>query len=140
MDFIIASSLRNHRLKDLVITYDVSCQWSKKVGPRFDIYPNDLDFRRDGTRIRYMVPKFHLPAHVQACQTDFSLNYNYHVGRTDGEGIERGWDNINPIATSTREMGPGARKDRLDHILNDMNWVKVCRMGVLIYLDDAELA
>lgn len=80
-----------------------------------------------------MVPKFHLPAHVASCQTDYSLNFNEKVGRTDGEGIERGWGNINPIATSTREMGPGSRNDRLDQVLNDLNWVKVTRLGEFVY-------
>ncbi|KAG6848454.1 hypothetical protein H0H93_016828 [Arthromyces matolae] len=57
---------------------------------------------------------FHLPAHVMACQTPFSFNFNRFVGRTDGEGIERGWSHINPVATSTREMGPGHRRDTID--------------------------
>ncbi|KAG1846540.1 hypothetical protein F4604DRAFT_1688355 [Suillus subluteus] len=36
------------------------------------------------------------------------------MARTDGEAIERGWSNMNPVATSTREMGPGSRRDILD--------------------------
>jgi len=130
VDYLVCSALRNHKLKDILFSYDIACQWSIKLNPRLDLYQKELDFRRPGeTRLRFMVPKFHLPAHVQACQTDYSLNYNEHVGRMDGEGIERGWDNINPIAASMREMGPGARRDRLDHVLNDMNWVKVTRLG-----------
>jgi hypothetical protein len=33
----------------------------------------------------YLVPKFHLPAHITKCQTAFSFNYNKGVGRTEGE-------------------------------------------------------
>ncbi|KAJ7118004.1 hypothetical protein C8R43DRAFT_901661, partial [Mycena crocata] len=31
--------------------------------------------------------------------------------QTDGEGVEREWASLNPMAYSTREMGPGERHD-----------------------------
>ncbi|KAG2055894.1 hypothetical protein BDR06DRAFT_981634 [Suillus hirtellus] len=51
---------------------------------------------------------FHLNAHIQPCQTTFSFNFSKNVGCTDGEAPERGWVNINHVALSTKEMGPGA--------------------------------
>lgn len=51
------------------------------------------------------------------------------VGRTDGEAPERGWSHINPVATSTREMGPGSRRDTLDDHFSDWNWKKTTGMG-----------
>lgn len=73
--------------------------------------------------------KFHLPAHIMACQIAFSFNYTKNVGRTDGEAPERGWGNINGAAGMTQEMGPGARRDTLDDFLGDWNWKKVTNMG-----------
>ena len=129
MDYLVQSALRLVSNLDIALSYDISCQWSINLFPRFNIYGSEFDIRQEGRTFKFLIPKFHLPAHKEACQTTYSFNFNEGVGRTDGEGIERGWDNINPIATSTREMGPGARRDHLDHILNDHNWVKVTRMG-----------
>ncbi|KAG1856429.1 hypothetical protein F4604DRAFT_1931841 [Suillus subluteus] len=89
-------------------------------------------------RIQYLlsmvltVPKFHLPAHIASCQTKFSFNFIKGVGWTDGKAPECGWADINPIATSTREMGPGSRRDTLDDHFNDWNWKKVCSMGTTL--------
>ncbi|KAJ7729133.1 hypothetical protein B0H14DRAFT_3518394 [Mycena olivaceomarginata] len=38
---------------------------------------------------------------------------------------ERGWANANPLASSTKEMGPGARRDALDDHFNDWNHKKI---------------
>ncbi|KAG2126366.1 uncharacterized protein EDB93DRAFT_1097111, partial [Suillus bovinus] len=56
-------------------------------------------------------PKIH-----HTCQTQFSFNYSKGVGRTDGEALERGWANINQVATSTKEMGPGSCRDTLQSL------------------------
>ncbi|KAG2046999.1 hypothetical protein BDR06DRAFT_1014253 [Suillus hirtellus] len=82
--------------------------------------------------VMFLVPKFHLPVHIASCQTKFSFNFIKGVGRTDGEAPEHGWADINPIATSTREMGPGSRRDTLDDHFNDWNWKKVCSMGTTL--------
>lgn len=87
-----------------------------------------VDHRGEKT-FHFLIPKFHLPAHIMACQTVFSFNYNRDVGRTDGEAPERGWSHINPIATSTREMGPGSRRDTLDDHFGAWNWKKTKLMG-----------
>ena len=79
--------------------------------------------------IRFLVPKFHLPAHIESCQQSFSFNYAKFVGRTDGEAPERGWSNLNGLAYSTREMGPGARQDTIEDHLGDWNWKKIIAMG-----------
>ncbi|KAG6895762.1 hypothetical protein C0992_012803 [Termitomyces sp. T32_za158] len=78
---------------------------------------------------RYFVPKFHLPAHVVGCRTSYSFNYGLGVGRTDGEAPERGWAEVDPLAASTKEMGPGSRRDTLDSHFGDYNWRKTIGMG-----------
>ncbi|KAG6914351.1 hypothetical protein DXG01_000902 [Tephrocybe rancida] len=45
--------------------------------------------------------------------------------RTDGEAPERGWAAVNAVASSTEEMGPGARRDTLDDHFADYNWRKI---------------
>ncbi|KAG2121984.1 hypothetical protein DEU56DRAFT_917982 [Suillus clintonianus] len=77
----------------------------------------------------FFVPKFHIQAHIDECRTNFSFNWSRYVGRTDGEAPERGWSNINRVASSTKEMGPGARRDTLDDHFGDWNWKKITALG-----------
>jgi hypothetical protein len=49
---------------------------------------------------------------------------------TDGEGVERHWANLGPLGTSTREMGPGHRRDTIDDHLDHWNWLKMISLGV----------
>jgi hypothetical protein len=94
-------------------------------------YPHWMHTDIDGKSFYFLVPKFHLPAHIMACQTVFSFNFNRCVGRTDGKAPEHGWSQINPVATSTVEMGPGHRRDTLDDHFGDVNWKKTTLMGLL---------
>lgn len=130
MDFCFLSSLHNTALRSLVVSYDIVCQWSIHLWERMRRYPHDLHINTaSDVQFQFLVPKFHLPAHIMACQTKFSFNFNHNVGRTDGEAPERGWSHINPVALSTREMGPGHRRDTLDDHFGDWNWKKTCLMG-----------
>ena len=130
MDYLFFSSIRTSDLTEFVISYDIACQWSVNLWLRMRIYPEWMHVDHEETKkFRFMVPKFHLPAHVGKCQTLYSFNYNTNVGRTDGEGVERGWSNINPVATSTKEMGPGSRRDTLDDHFGDFNWKKTTKIG-----------
>ncbi|KAG1897935.1 uncharacterized protein F5891DRAFT_1129642 [Suillus fuscotomentosus] len=111
------------------ISYDVACQWYKKLWPCMSMLPSHLHFNQDGKVIKFLVPKFHLAAHIEVCQTEFSFNWTPGVGRTDGEAPERGWANMNRVASSTKEMGPGARRDTLNDHFGDSNWKKVTALG-----------
>jgi len=86
--------------------------------------------------VTFLVPKFHLPAHIASCQWAFSFNWTKGVGRTDGEEPERGWANINAAASSTKDMGPGHRRDTLDDYFGDWNWKKLVKLGVLPFMHD----
>ncbi|KAG6879797.1 hypothetical protein C0992_011595 [Termitomyces sp. T32_za158] len=57
----------------------------------------------------------------------FKLDHNFLIynGRTDGEAPEQGWAEINPLASSTKEMGPGSQRDALDSHFADYNWRKI---------------
>lgn len=80
--------------------------------------------------LTFVIPKFHITAHGPKCQSVYSLNLRQFMGRTDGENIERGWAWMNPASLSTREMGPGARRDTLDDQWAAWNWRQITRLGV----------
>ncbi|SJL16254.1 uncharacterized protein ARMOST_19774 [Armillaria ostoyae] len=114
MDYFVLSTLTDNTPPDLVISYDIACQWHKNFFARISEYPELLRPKQLERNILYLVPKFHLPAHILKCRDDFSFNFSAKVGRTDGEAPERGWAATNALAASTKEMGPGARRDTLD--------------------------
>ncbi|KAH7904101.1 hypothetical protein BJ138DRAFT_1175416 [Hygrophoropsis aurantiaca] len=134
IDYLFFSSMQQSPgIKTLFISYDIACQWNKNLWARMLWFPQQMQIDQTTKSITFLVPKFHLPAHVAPCQTAYSFNFTKGVGRTDGEAPERGWANINPVATSTKEMGPGSRRDTLDDHFNDWNWKKMCTMGVSLY-------
>lgn len=134
MDYLFFSTLRHSVVDTLNVSYDIACQWHKKLWHRMSAFPVSMHLLPTFKTISFFVPKFHLPAHIEACQTSFSFNFKSGVGRTDGEAPERGWANINPVASSTKEMGPGARRDTLDDYFGDSNWKKVVGLGSYIFI------
>jgi hypothetical protein len=91
--------------------------------------PEHLQLNYTDKIVRFFVPKFHLKAHVQTCQTRFSFNFTRWVECTDGEAPERSWANFNRVALSMKEMGPGSRRDHIDDHFGDSNWKKSITMG-----------
>lgn len=116
-------------LTSIVVSYDIACQWFKNFWTRMLTMDDHLHIRVPQLGIRFMVPKFHLPAHVTSCQAPFSFNYANFVGRTDGEGVERNWAWLNGAAPSTTLMGPGSRSDTLDDFMGYSNWRKTVKLG-----------
>ncbi|EMD32307.1 hypothetical protein CERSUDRAFT_68868 [Gelatoporia subvermispora B] len=104
--------------------------WTRHLFDRFAKYRWKLTFGPDPIQFLFLIPKFHLPAHQDSCQYKYSFNYHCGCGRTDGEAPERGWAWADPLASSTREMGPGSRRDLIDDAFADYNWRKICRMAV----------
>ncbi|KAG5222605.1 CxC2 domain-containing protein [Salix suchowensis] len=101
MDYCFASLLRHHGGGlEMVVSYDIVCQWSKLVIQRVKKLPPLVRFCIAQHMIRFAVPKLHIHSHTKHCQENYSLNYLPGVGRTDGEGIERPWANIGATATS----------------------------------------
>ncbi|KAH8103711.1 hypothetical protein DFH11DRAFT_1768670 [Phellopilus nigrolimitatus] len=107
MDYIFFSAISGSDPKRLVISYDIACQWSRNILTRSTILPSDIQFDLE----RAMVE---------------------HMARTDGENIERGWAWMNPASLSTREMGPGARRDTLDDQWCFWNIVIRSRLGTTL--------
>ena len=104
-DYIALKSLFATAIMFIVFSYDIACQWHKNLWERMKIFPPEEALSNSIKLVLFLVPKFHLPTHVEACNLQFSFNLTKGVGRTDGEAPERGWANINPVAQSTKEMG-----------------------------------
>ncbi|KAJ8503496.1 hypothetical protein ONZ45_g10817 [Pleurotus djamor] len=133
MDYCFASALRHHSpLLKLLVSYDIACQWSKSVIERLKTLPPLIRLHLAMSWIRFAVPKLHIHSHTRQCQERYSLNYLPGVGQTDGEGVERPWANIGPMATSTRVMGPGARMETLNAHWGHWNWQKLVGLGSLL--------
>ncbi|KAJ7315117.1 hypothetical protein DFH08DRAFT_715859 [Mycena albidolilacea] len=130
MDYMLWKSLEGYDdIIQLFISYDIVCQWHKNIWTRLASYNPQLRERGGRRFYVWLIPKFHLPAHIEACNILFSFNLTPFVGQTDGEAPERGWANTNPLAGSTKEMGPGARRDALDDHFNDWNHKKIVGLG-----------
>ncbi|KAJ7247447.1 hypothetical protein B0H12DRAFT_1203221 [Mycena haematopus] len=129
MDYIFFHSIAGRQLLRLFASYDIACQWLLNIWIRMEKY-KDPTLTLTGIQfVNFLVPKFHLPAHIEACNLKFSFNLTRYVGQTDGEAPERGWADANPLARSTKEMGPGFRRDTLDDHFNDWNHKKIIALG-----------
>ena len=129
MDYLFFSTIEGSELTDLVVSYDITCQWSLKIWEHMAQYSHQLHYNPIGRKVTFLVPKFHLPAHIEKCQISFSFNLTPRVRKTDGEAPEQGWADINCVATSMQEMGPGSHQDTLDDHFGDWNWKKIMLLG-----------
>ncbi len=129
VDFVFMSSLQQNTPEEIMASYDVSCIYDKNFDFRFDKYGWDVS---DHT-IEWAIPKFHINAHRELCRANYNLHFIPFACRYDGESIERLWSEFNAAATSTKEMGPGSRRDTLDDIFGHHNWGKVIMLRTPSY-------
>jgi hypothetical protein len=132
IDYALASTLAKDikaGIKDVVITYDIGCQWGKNLHRRLSNYISipslDLSMLRS---FRVGVPKFHLIGHGQSCQLGSNLALMDGVGMTHGESVETIWSHSTSLATWSRENGPAARHLILDDHWTGWNWSKVVNL------------
>ncbi|KAH7904773.1 hypothetical protein BJ138DRAFT_1106537, partial [Hygrophoropsis aurantiaca] len=96
-------------ISTVVLSYGIACQYHKNLNTRMEKMPEELKPSSD-LEFKFVLPSWH---------TENSISYHMGVGRTDGKGIERGWAEMNPLASSMKEMGIGARQDTLDNHFGD---------------------
>ncbi|KAJ7276586.1 hypothetical protein C8J57DRAFT_1061539, partial [Mycena rebaudengoi] len=132
IDYMFFKSIQGSELVRFFVSYDIACQWHINIWERMMRYKKEMWLVGEDKFVSFLVPKFHLPAHIEACNLHFSFNLTRDVGQTDGEAPERGWANAGPLAGSTKEMGPGARRDTLDDHFNDLNHKKITRLGAMM--------
>ncbi|KAJ7842104.1 hypothetical protein B0H14DRAFT_3457041 [Mycena olivaceomarginata] len=127
MDYLFFMGLLGTLLLRFVVSYDIACQWYKNLWGRMAIFPAEAQLSGE-KKFVFLVPKIHLPAHIEECNINFSFNLTPSVGRTDGEAPERGWADANRLANSTSISGPGARRDTLDAHFQYSNWKKITKL------------
>lgn len=139
MDYIFMSSIVGVYLLTLIASYDIACQWLKKLWQRMHTLPQHLHPTISPSNFYVKIPKFHFDAHGKKNHAQYAFGYTWGVGRVDGEGIERLWAMLKAAASQTIEMGPGARRDTLDDFCGFSNWRKVVGIGtdgVIVYFSN----
>ncbi|KZP10423.1 hypothetical protein FIBSPDRAFT_758379 [Athelia psychrophila] len=133
MDYMFFSSTTHEgtEFEQVVISYDIACQWGTHLWDRMKDLPHRLHLDHENKNYVFLIPKFHLPAHVEKCQTAFSFNLTRGVGRTEGEAPEHGWSNINPVAASAKQMGPASYRETINDHFGDWNHSMIVNLGYL---------
>ncbi|KAJ7144867.1 hypothetical protein C8R43DRAFT_891090, partial [Mycena crocata] len=119
MDFIL---FLNTIILYLILSYDIACQYSKKLWTRMAGLPSMLQSNVKHENVWFKVPNFHLPPHKPFCHSPFSFHWMWGAGRTHGETIEQNWEFTNGATSSTKMMGLGSRAATLEHIFGFHNW------------------
>ncbi len=126
MDLPTLLSLKENAPPEVVISYDIGCQWGRNLWKRIEVYGEDLKPLQCPDQVIVLVPPSStLPAHVPSCQEEFCFLLECKVGqnRRGSPGAYMGLRQ-NAVASSTKEMGPGSRQDTLDDHWSDHNWRK----------------
>ncbi|KAJ7036476.1 hypothetical protein C8F04DRAFT_954001 [Mycena alexandri] len=129
MDYIAFSAILGITAMFLAISYDIACQWQIHLPERLEKMPEHLQLDLALITLLFALPVWHASAHEESCQNQNSLTYLEGVGRTDGEGIERTWSVLNPIAWATKEMAKGARADAIEDKIDHHNFEKNIAQG-----------
>ncbi|EDR03963.1 uncharacterized protein LACBIDRAFT_330859 [Laccaria bicolor S238N-H82] len=130
MDYILLSALAPLLVAAVFVSYDIACQFKLKFAKHIPKLPAAIHLP-SSIAVEWGIPKCHCPMHKVPCQAPHSLNFKSGVGRTDGKGIEQSWAELNRVANSTKEMGPGSRHDMLDDHLGHHNFRKYVALGTL---------
>ncbi|KAJ6493859.1 hypothetical protein DFH09DRAFT_946889, partial [Mycena vulgaris] len=132
MDYILLASILGITALYLTISYNIARQWQVNLATRMEAMPEVMQLDFEKTMVLFGLPMWHTAAHERNCQVQNSLSYQAGVGRTDGEGIERMWSVLNPLAWTTKEMEEGARHDAIEDKVDHHNFEKNIRQGTWI--------
>ena len=138
MDYILLSALAPLLIASVFISYDIACQFKLKFEERMVKLPSEIQLP-PSVNCDWGIPKCHCPMHKVSYQAPHSLNLKTGVGRTDCEGIERSWSELNCMANSTKEMGPGSCHNTLDDHIGHHNFRKYVGLGESNFLTVAGL-
>ncbi|KAG2138440.1 uncharacterized protein EDB93DRAFT_1242126 [Suillus bovinus] len=108
MDYLVFSVMVSFAIVIFNLSYDIACQWHKKLWPHMASMPPRLHLSRKNKIILF-----------------------FNVGHTDGEAPERGWANINC------KWGQEQCCDTLDDHFSDWNWKKVTMLSMLRKVKEA---
>ncbi|KAG8725098.1 hypothetical protein FRC09_008776 [Ceratobasidium sp. 395] len=113
------------------IHYNIICHYIIKMWDRWKhIHCANRDVTEDNFEcFLAAIPKFHLAGHTLICFIRCALNHLFGVGLLDAEGGERCWANLNHVATSTSDRGPGSHFDMINTIMQQWNRKKTISMA-----------
>ncbi len=129
MDYVFVSAMLRHLRVRKLVSYDIACQWCKGLLDRIRDFPSHIQIPLPTGSIMYAIPKLHWASHERKNHSKFSMNYIPGAARTDGEGVERNWWEVQPAANSTKTMGPGGRQGTLEDHWGWLNWRKIVNFG-----------
>ncbi|KAJ7756767.1 hypothetical protein DFH07DRAFT_958904 [Mycena maculata] len=129
MDFIILSALAGFSLLMLTISYDITCQWKTRLAECNAKMPKEMRLQLDKFTYQCALPVWHAASHNDECQENNSLSFKPGVGKTDGEGVERVWSIMNPVAYHTKDAGRGQRADVVEDKIDSHNFQKNLGQG-----------
>ncbi|KAK0227194.1 hypothetical protein EDD85DRAFT_923407 [Armillaria nabsnona] len=65
IDYCVLSSFQHNTPHDVIISYNIACQWGVNFWEWVGIYGGDLVPVQTSDNIIFLVPKFHLAAHIE---------------------------------------------------------------------------
>ncbi|THU86101.1 hypothetical protein K435DRAFT_868604 [Dendrothele bispora CBS 962.96] len=123
--FVFWCTINGQEYLCIVISYDISCQWSRHFWERMANLNPSFQLQFTETGVKFLVSKFHLRGHKPECQHNFNFKLMPGCGETHGETVEEGWSLSNKAAAQTKEMGPCSRAQTLDDIFGWHNWLNI---------------
>lgn len=134
MDYCFAHACRriSPEIQEVVVMYDVMCQWHKHLAERIDrsVVLKRCMEAHPNLRIVKGIGLFHVHGHQELCFSRYSPDFISGIGQTEGEIIETLWSIINEVSRGCRGMTAAHRQEVLDDHMNDCNWMKLTRMGM----------
>jgi len=135
VDYSVSNALNfnSHGLEELLLIYDVYCQYGVHFEDRLEDMPQYLSID-PGMKILGAIGKFHLADHVDSCFSKYTLNFMKGAGHIDGETMETLWSGMNKVSGSARSMSKSHRQETLDDYMRDWNWRKTVGIGKFLHL------
>jgi hypothetical protein len=132
MDYAVSQALKTmnlNGLKDILLLYDIMCQYYKNFMKRFRNNPHLT--LPEGVKIVPGIGLFHVHGHQPSCLVRYAPSFIKGAGQVDGEIIETLWSTLNDTSKSTRTAILAHRTEILDDHMNDSNWKKLTKIGII---------
>ena len=127
-----AANYNSAGLEELLLIYDVNCQYLVHFNERLDEVSQYLARDRE-MKIFGAIGKFHLADHVDSCFSKWTLNFMKGSGHIDGEIMETLWSGMNKVSEAARSMSRAHRQETLDDYMRDANWKKKVGISKFFY-------
>ncbi|EAU86991.2 hypothetical protein CC1G_08462 [Coprinopsis cinerea okayama7 len=132
IDYIVFSALAAVALLQVVITYDIACQWVKNFLKRLGKLPEAIRLNTNETKVTALIPSWHINGHGPDCQVNYALQYTPGAAKTCGDEIEQNFSETNVLGASVREMAPAARHEMLTDQFQGNNARKTVKLKALL--------